>query len=612
MCGIAGIFSSKLSKDEQYTLTNKMLYEIRHRGPDNSSIWQSETVSLGHNRLSIIDLSDEANQPFHYLHLTTIFNGEIYNYLEIKKELVDFGYQFKTTSDTEVVLAAYHNWGAESVNRFMGMWALVIWDEKNKELFCSRDRFGIKPFYYIWDKGDFYFASEYKALKTLPNFDSTLNINQVYRGIQMGWVTYHDETYYKAIHQIPAASNLLIKSSTSSLEINKYWEIDFSKKIEASYEDKIELFRNAMIESVTMHLRSDVVVGACLSGGLDSSAIASIVGKFMPKTDFNTFTIFYDGKNDVDERPFAKEVTDLYPSLKPHYLQPSNINIEEDFNKIQYHQDTPLPGSSPISQYYVMKMAKEQKAVVLLDGQGSDEFLAGYLHSFYRIIGDQLMSFNPLNGIDSLNKFCEIQGFSAKEKYTRLAKSMIAGLFSENTMYQKEYRHAFPFLPNSNHDVFSLEKKNTSKLNGFLYHLMFTTSLPSLLHFEDRNSMAFSIESRVPFLDHRLVELAFSLSDDFKIKNGITKNILRESMDGILPNPIKNRMDKKGFVTPGEVKWLRGPLHFLMNDIIYSNLNMLDTKLCKKLIDEYVKGDNSNAKIVWRIVTLNHWLKNSK
>lgn len=609
MCGIAGVFSNKISVGSQKSLTQKMLYEIKHRGPDNSDTWEGDSICLGHNRLSIIDLSNEANQPFHYLHLTIVFNGEIYNYIEVKDILRKKGYSFHTESDTEVILAAYLEWGQDCVNYFMGMWAFALWDSKNKTLFCSRDRFGIKPFYYIFKDQSFYFASEYKALKSLPIFENQVNLDQVARGLQMGWVTYKDETYFEQIKQIPAASNIFINNLEKTLQVVKYWDIDFSKRFEGTFDEKKEAFRNALIESIELHMRSDVVVGACLSGGIDSSTIASVVGKLKPDTTLNTFTIYYDGKGDVDERPFAEEVTNQYPSLKPHYLMPDDSNLADDFEKIQYHQDIPLPGSSPISQYYVMKLAKEHHAKVLLDGQGSDEFLAGYLHSFFRIIGDNIFSSNPINGLNIWSKHSNIQEFTTKERYTRLGKSIISGIFDENYIYQKEYLHALPFLPSNNHEVFDLEKRNTTKLNEFLYNLTFTTSLPTLLHFEDRNSMAFSIESRVPFLDHRLVELAFSFMDEDKIGNGISKNILREAMRGIIPDNIANRMDKKGFVTPGEVKWLRGPLKHLIDDIDYTTLNMLNTTKTKELIEAYKKGDNLNAKLIWRVATLNQWYK---
>jgi asparagine synthase (glutamine-hydrolysing) len=256
-----------------------------------------------------------------------------------------------------------------------------------------------------------------------------------------------------------------------------------------------------------------------------------------------------------------------------------------------------------------MQLAKSHGAIVLLDGQGSDEYLAGYLHSFYRHIADGLISSNPLNGIQRGQDFGRVQQFSFKEKAIRFAKSVATGIFNENEIYYKEYLHAQPFLAESKHRVFELATPKTNRLNQFLYNLLFTTSLPTLLHFEDRNSMAFSIESRVPFLDHRLVEFAFSIPNDLKINQGVTKHILRESLRGILPDAIANRMDKKGFVTPGEVKWLRGPLKYLIEDIDYSNLYMLDTQKVRHLIEAYKKGDNSNAKLVWRVATLSRWLR---
>lgn len=609
MCGIAGnYYFSNIEKEFTYSLTHKMLKTIIHRGPDHTSIWQNESgVSLGHNRLSIIDLSNAANQPFHYLHLSVVFNGELYNYVEVKEELKAKGYKFKTQSDTEVLLASYLEWGEDCVNHFMGMWAFALWDEKHQKLFCSRDRFGIKPFYYIHNASSFSFASEYKALRTLPFFDSKLNLNHVYRSLNLGIVDYRDETYYECISHLPAAHNLIVKED--KLKRYQYWDIVNTGTLDISFEDKVEIFRDKMIDSIDKHMRSDVVVGACLSGGLDSSTIASIVGKFHSDTKFNTYTVYYDGNGDVDERPFAKTVTNKYSNLIPYYLQPSENDVRDDFEKIMYHQDIPLPGSSPISQYFVMKLAHAHGAKVLLDGQGSDEYLGGYLHSFYRLIGDNLFSVNPWKGFSIMKDHINIHDLGMSQSITRFGKSILSGLFSEDTMSQIEYQYGMPFLPLKTNKVIHLNDKKDSRLNSFLYNLLFTTSLPSLLHYEDRNSMAFSIESRVPFLDHNLVEFAFQLAAEDKIHQGMTKHILRESMRGILPDEITNRKDKKGFVTPGEVKWLRGPLKFLLDEIDYTPLDFLDILKTKRIIENYKKGDNSNAKLVWRVAVLSYWLK---
>ena len=613
MCGIAGIFNPNQDLVIQKNECQNMLQSIIHRGPDDSSIWQHQIgLTLGHNRLSIIDLSEISNQPFHYQECTIVFNGEIYNYLEIKNELKKKGYEFKTQSDTEVLVAAYKAWGTSCVERFMGMWAFVIYDHTKNLIWASRDRFGIKPFYYIFENGAFYFASEYKALKTLPVFKKDLNYNHIYRFVQMGWVDYNDETFYKNLHQLKSSHNLTIKNG--NLNVNQYWGINnFENNIIKSNDnqDFISIFNHLIIESVNLHMRSDVSIGSCLSGGIDSSSIASIVGQYHKDLNYNTFTIFFDGPNEVDERPYANEVTNKFSNLKPHFYKPTENEIAENFDKIMYFQDVPINGSSHISQYFVMQLAKSHGAVVLLDGQGSDEYLAGYLHSFYRHIADGLLSTNPLNGIQRWQDFGRVQQFSFKEKAIRFAKSVATGIFNENEIYYKEYLHAQPFLAKSKHRVFELATPKTNRLNQFLYNLLFTTSLPTLLHFEDRNSMAFSIESRVPFLDHRLVEFAFSIPNNLKINQGVTKHILRESLRGILPDAIANRMDKKGFVTPGEVKWLRGPLKYLIEDIDYSNLSMLDTHKVRQLIQAYKNGDNSNAKLVWRVATLSRWLKSS-
>jgi asparagine synthase (glutamine-hydrolysing) len=610
MCGIAGIYSQNISLDAQNELTQKMLLTTKHRGPDFSKTWQHPNgLTLGHNRLSIIDLSEVSHQPLHYQDCTIVFNGEIYNYLEIKQELIQKGFTFFTNSDTEVIIAAYKAWGEQCVHKMMGMWAFVLYDHSQQKIWVSRDRFGIKPLYYIYYKDSFFFASEIKALKALSIFDNTLNIPHIYRYIQMGWLDYKEETFYTQISQLEAAHQITIQDK--KINIRRYWDVNSFSQIDSNSEDNIAIFREKMIESVAMHMRSDVVVGGCLSGGIDSSTIASIVGTINPNVEFNTYTIYYDGPNDVDERPFANEVIKQYPNLKPYFLKPSEAEIAESFDTIQYHMDAPLPGSSPISQYFVMKLAKSHGAIVLLDGQGSDEYLAGYLHSFYRHIADGLMSKNPLEGIKRWNHFGQIQQFGFMEQLSRFTKSVATGIFGENDIYYKEYLYSSPFLAEYRKRVFDLATPNTNQLNQFLYNLLFTTSLPTLLHFEDRNSMAFSIESRVPFLDHRLVEFAFSLHNELKINKGVTKHILRESMRGIIPDTIANRMDKKGFVTPGEVKWLRGPLKYLIEEIDYSNLSMLDTQKVRQLIEAYKKGDNSNAKLVWRVATLSRWLKSS-
>ncbi len=615
MCGIAGFIDSSLSISDGGKLLDTMLGKIAHRGPDARGVFNDGAVWLGHNRLSIIDLSNEANQPFHFENFIIIFNGEIYNYIEIKKELQQLGISFRTQSDTEVIVASYKMWGADCVKKFMGMWAFVIYDKQKKEIFCSRDRFGIKPFYYIIDGEKFYFASEYKALKQSPVFKNDLNVNQISRGLQMGWVCYNDETYFEKIKSLPAATNLQLHTVNCKLQTFRYWDIETGKYSSLSFEEKKNKFYELLAESVRMHMRADVPVASCLSGGLDSSSIVSMVQHQNKNFPYKTFSIYYEGKNDVDERPYVKEVIKKYPSVEPFYFSPTEKDIQEHFHNALYHADVPCTGSSFMSQYFLMKLIASQKIKVVLDGQGADEYLAGYMHTYYRLVADLLRKMKLIKAISLTRETTKVQG---KKFMPHFIKSLLSTFNSEQSLYSIEYFNYFPFLVNEGSSPsersggatpFNLEIKEGSKTDNFLYHLIFNSSLPSLLHYEDRNSMAFSIESRVPFLDHRLVEFCFSLLNDDKANGIFTKWIMRHALKDILPHDIAWRKDKKGFVTPGESKWLRGPLKHL-TETDFSNLDFLDKQKTKNILAEYRNGNNSKATIVWRLGTLNYWAKN--
>ena len=605
MCGIAGFIDASLSADEQSVVLEHMLEKIAHRGPDARGKWFFEGVALGQNRLSIIDLSEEGNQPMHYQHASIVFNGEIYNYLEVREELKAKGYAFKTGSDTEVILASYIEWGTKCVERFVGMWAFALWDHKSKELFCSRDRFGIKPFYYI-SKGDkFYFGSEYKALKPTSVFDGEWNLDQISMGLQLGWNHSQETTYYKSMQSLAAGCNLIYKNG--KIKISEYWDITTHPALNCSYEESVELFRAAMNESIKLHMRSDVEVGCCLSGGLDSSTIASLVGKQFPETTFKAFNVYYEGKDAVDERPWVKEVIKKYPSIAPYYFSPSDDDIANAFERAIYHADVPLAGSSPISQYFVMQLAASKGIKVLLDGQGSDESLGGYMHSFYRLLGGMMKQGKIMEASAEINAHAKMQDFTGSKKTDLWLKSLLSAFSSEQKLYELEYKNYLPYLSNNKQVPFELKSIEGSRLSQFLYQLNKNTLLPTLLQFEDRNSMAFSIESRVPFLDHRIVELAFRLPDSAKIHRGVTKRILRDSMKGILPEAIAERKDKKGFVTPGEVKWLRGPLKFLVEQDM-GDIPFLTKAKTDMIMNDFKSGSNKYANLVWRLVVLKYWM----
>ncbi|MFM7054916.1 MAG: asparagine synthase (glutamine-hydrolyzing) [Bacteroidota bacterium] len=607
MCGIAGILDFELGLDTSKQLLVAMLHAQHHRGPDATGTWIGEGILLGHNRLSIIDLSESANQPMEFDGLVLVFNGEVYNYIEIRQDLELLGHKFKTSSDTEVILHAYREWGGGCVSRFMGMWAFVVWDERKRELFASRDRFGIKPFHYIHSGGRIHFASEIKSLKHSPLFSNDLNLNQVSRGLQMGWMCYGDETYFSCVKNIPAAHNLICNSDGFRLE--RYWDISSSNKSEENYENKVERFREKFLDSIKLHLRSDVPVASCLSGGIDSSSIVSTVQHDGHQGTYKTFSIYYEGKGDVDERSFVKEVVSKYPQLEPHYYSPTDGDISDAFDRALYHCDFPATGSSFMSQYFLMQLISHNGIKVVLDGQGADEYLGGYMHTYYRLIGDMIGSFSLGKAITATNLVTGNLGLSPSGKAVHFGKSILNSVLSEQQLYGLEYKNYYPFLSNSTLGTvpFNLQKVGQSRVDQFLYNLLFSTSLPSLLHFEDRNSMAFSIESRVPFLDHRLVEYAFSLNDSDRITPETTKRILRDAMMGIIPDSIYNRKDKKGFVTPGESKWLRGPLSRLVNSDIKIP-EFLNKDRVGKLLSDYRNGDNSKAVLVWRLAVLANWI----
>lgn len=606
MCGIHGFFTSNQNQDENNRLIRNMVASTNHRGPDYSGFENLHPVYFGHNRLSIIDLNPEANQPMNFGKYWIVFNGEIYNYKEIKAELIQKGVQFLTSSDTEVILKSYDFYGEKCVEKFIGMWAFSIFNKEENCLFCSRDRFGIKPFYYIHYNEEFFFSSEIKALRTTPYFSSNLNLSQVNRGLQLGWIGFKNETYFSSIQSLEPGHNLLFKDK--KLSISKYWSYPF-QQIAIETKEAVHQFKELFDNSLQLHVRSDVPIGATLSGGIDSSSIVSSLLKNSMSSNLETFSIYYDSTKGFDERPFIQTIEQKYPGqFQLNYYSPTEQEIAKDFNAIANTMDFPLSGSSPISQYYVMKLAKEKGIKVILSGQGADDYMGGYMHSYYRLYAEWMKHFQFGKLSKAIKDYKKIHEVSNSKLTNVLMKSTLSSFMSEDAIYKFEYKNYLPFLGNQHNDLQSFDNYSSGKLNEFHFALMNYSSLPTLLHYEDRNSMAHSIESRVPFLDHRLVELLFQFPDNLKINNGWTKFALRQSMEGVLPKEIQWRTDKKGFVTPGEILWLRGSLAHLL-EIDYTQLSFLDKTKTKKIIDEFKAGNNKFATLVWRIATLNHWMK---
>lgn len=611
MCGIHGFISPKLSVDSAKSLIRKMVDSTQHRGPDFSDYSSIPPVYFGHNRLSIIDLSEESNQPMTIGKYTIVYNGEVYNYKEIRDKLKQKGVVFLTGSDTEVILQSFIEYGEKCVAEFVGMWAFAIFNKNDNSLFCSRDRFGIKPFYYISSGTEFYFASEIKSLKQTPVFTRNLNLDQVSRAMQLGWVVDKTETYYDCISALEPGTNLFYREG--AINKKQYWEISKKSSLSSlSFDDATERFKEMFNDSMQLHLRSDVPVGATLSGGIDSSSIVCNILKNERAKELNTFSIYYEGEMAVDEREFIKEIEVKYKNqFHLFYDSPRTSQIEQDFFKISNSMDFPLSGSSPISQYYVMKLVAEKGIKVVLSGQGADDYMGGYMHSYYRYFAEKMSSFQPINFYKEFSAYKNNYKPKFSKQIDLLLKSSLSLFLSENKLYNLEYKNYHPFLdsnPKERSGVL-LSSDSLSRFNSFHRGLMNVSSLPTLLHYEDRNSMAHSVESRVPFLDHRMVEFLFTLSDNHKIREGFTKRILRDSQKENLPSKIRWRTDKKGFVTPGEVLWLRGSMKHLL-ELDYTELSFVDQKKCKQVIDNFKKGENKQANLVWRLAHLNYWLKN--
>jgi asparagine synthase (glutamine-hydrolysing) len=644
MCGIAGIYNTTLEPIDKLRL-EKMTRIIRHRGPDDEgyllvnttdkniqhckgdetiSVLQgklphlrngiSANLGFGFRRLSIIDLSEKGHQPMSNQSgsLWIVFNGEIYNYVEIRNELQDLGYTFTTKSDTEVILTAYEHWGTDCLNHFNGMWAFALWDDRNKTLFCARDRFGVKPFYYYWNGRQFIFGSEVKQL-LVHDIDKSLDEEVIAKSFAISnFLENSGGTYFKNIKVLPHSHYILVKDGR--LDLNRYYDLAVDKfetsklKFEEAAESYLELFR----DSVKLRMRSDVEVGSALSGGLDSSAIVMLAAGYTGK-QFQTFSSYFTQASAYDERKWISLVVDR-AKTKASYISANPEKVGEDIGKIIWHHDVPLEGSSPVAQYYVMQLARENNVTVLLDGQGSDEISGGYNHAYYRYYADLLKQFHWGR---FLNQYPSYLRHNTKgSALAKIAKTVAVLAFKESTLYRTEAKHSFqPIagLENNQRQMNEVIDIDCSKLSNFLYNQVMSTSIQTLLHYEDRNSMAHSIESRVPFLDYRLVELVFSLPSEYKIKGELGKLIHREALKKIVPAEIMGRKDKVGFLAPGENFWLRNEWKDFATSTFQStefkSRGIFDYKKINSAYDRYLSGENRNAKKLWQVLMMELWFR---
>ncbi|MFH1320659.1 MAG: asparagine synthase (glutamine-hydrolyzing) [Bacteroidota bacterium] len=580
MCGLAGFFSC--DHNDRAVIINYMLDTIAHRGPDDRNSLHIDDTSLGHVRLSIIDI-EFGKQPMTSDdgRFTLIFNGEIYNYLELKKELSVKGHRFKTSSDTEVLLHLYIEYGKEMLNLINGMFAFVIYDKKEKISFLARDHFGIKPLYYYCDNDVFVFASEIKALLKHPQINAHVNNDSLFEYLTFQMVL-DEQTLFKGIQKLEPASYITVRDN-KIIEKKKYWQIDFTIDNTKSENEFAEELLLLLDNSLSIQIRSDVPLGSHLSGGTDSSIVATLGSKYHGG-NIKTFTGSFKEDIIYDETRYAKIVSDSINST--HYeIFPTHDDFVNIFETLVYHMDEPAAGPGLFPQYMVSKLASKEVKVVL-GGQGGDEVFGGYARYAVAYLEQCLKGSifeTQEEGQHVVTLSSIIPNMALLKEYTGMIKHQFSdGMFGD--MDRRYYRlidrainlnfnYNKDFLSQRNEDVlfgkFSdiFNHPDTKSYFNKMNHFDIKTLLPALLHVEDRVSMAVSLESRVPLLDKRIVELAARMPPTMKFAGGKTKYMLLQAVKDILPKEIINRKDKMGFPVPFN-EWLAGPLKEYALDIL--------------------------------------------
>lgn len=611
MCGIFG-YIGKI----EYDKAKDCLNTLEHRGPDGYGLWQEGPVTLGHRRLAILDLSEKGKQPMSYLddryHIT--FNGEIYNFVEIKKELESKGYKFVSDSDTEVVLAAYAEWKEKCLDKFNGMWAMAIWDDKEKSLFLSRDRFGKKPLFYSRIKNNFAFASEMKAIAPLLD-KIEVNENVINDYARIFYYESTENCLIKNIKRFPAGHYAYLKNN--ELRLHRFWHtLDHLEEVPAKYEDQVVKFRELFLDACKIRMRSDVPIGTALSGGLDSSAVISAVAHIskqskserLSKQWQHAFIGSFPG-TPIDETKYAK-IAASHIGVKPEVvnIDPSKY-IDQLAEQLYKFEDYYITPPTPFSAIYGA-MAKAGIKVTL-DGHGADELFGGYGFDYLHIIHDTIL--NPKKSFEVIDTYYNSYGYFNNSKQF-------------NNLPDKRIFYAKQLIKNLGKKI--LNHKNQSKdmhhpawqkLSYFaqkLYISSHDTVLPTLLRNYDRYSMMNGVEIRMPFMDHRLVTYGLSLPWTAKIRNGYSKNIIRDATADLMNHDIAYRKEKIGLNAP-MVDWCNGPLKQYFIDIIesndFKNCGLIDYPEVKKVFEKITtdpKASFFDGEKIWRLMMPYLWKEN--
>lgn len=561
MCGIAGIISGCRDCSRLEREIRAMNQLQAHRGPDAEGIWVDEAtgVALGHRRLSIIGLGEEGTQPMTDGKRWLVFNGEIYNYRELRQELgID---RFRTATDSEVILVGYEKWGENVLDRLIGMFAFALWDPDEQCLFAARDRFGIKPFYYTNQDGEFRFASEAKSLLPfLPSVDLSERGLHDYLTFQL---PLGGTTLFEGIQQLPAAHSLSLTRGKPSIKIRKYWEVSYERDFQHSEKYLLEHLDELLTDSVSLHTRSDVPIGGYVSGGVDSSLISIMASEEVD--DYLGFTGKFTSPEGYDESEYAVAAA-RHGGFELFQRDIQASDFIENLSKVIYHLDYPVGGPGSFPQYMVSELAAQHRKVVL-GGQGGDEIFGGYARYLVAYLEQAIKG--AIEGTADEAQF--ILTYESMVKSLRALdgyQPMLASFWSKGIFGPRDERYIdlvdrssgiefAAWVSDSGYDpretaleLFRAENVESGSYFDEMTHFDFKTLLPGLLHVEDRMSMAHGLEARVPFLDHRIVELMATVPADVKFRDGELKRFLRKAMTHRLPIEIAERTDKMGFPVP--------------------------------------------------------------
>lgn len=619
MCSIAGAVSLDLRQIPRLQRAMEVMNELQaHRGPDGEGIWThpSGVAGLAHRRLSIIDIAGGAQPMADEGGNWICFNGEIYNFIELRAEL---GVSCRTTSDTEVILHAYRKWGEDCVSHLTGMFAFALWDEEKQRLFCARDRFGIKPFYYTVQEGVFYFASEMKAL--LPFLPAVKTDQKGFQEYLMFQFCLNGNTMFEGIRELKPAHRLTVEREVC--RERRYWQVYYHLDLNHTEKYFEERLRECFRRSVRYHVRSDVPVGGYVSGGVDSSIIASLACQVLPEGEFMGFTGKFSRMGRAyDESAYAKELA----KAKGFRLEELEITSDDFLNQIErvvYHLDCPVAGPGSFSQYMISSLAARHRKVVL-GGQGGDEIFGGYTR--YLVAYFEQCIKGAIEGTaDTGDYIVTYESIIPNLVSLRSYKPMLrefwsSGLFDDPDKRYLSLINRAPKIADcirwenlSDYDPYITYReifaaRNVEEKSYFdrMTHLDFKTLLPALLQVEDRMSMAHGLESRVPFLDHELVEFAATIPANVKFKNGNMKHVLRHAMREELPASIMERKDKMGFTTPF-TEWAKNEAHDYIADILSSERAKGREFIDNRKVLEKINNESKFGRNIWGMLCLELW-----